>query len=192
MFKKIKKKIVDFDLELALIVAGFDTNGKARLFCIDDGKPQRQDLPGFCAIGSGAVAADYIMTYRGDLHTKTPLRKAIYYALEGKYFGEMAQGVGSRTDMYILKRGQATALDEDEIIEKKLFPLCEKLEPGDIDKKPSVIKTLNELPLKGVPPIRPEKDRKRKAIPKPKGTRVGNLRIEFPIKIGKRTKSKKT
>ncbi len=194
VFNRLRRRIVKFDLRLELIVAGFDSTGQAKLFRVDDDEPQRQDIPGFCAIGSGALAADYIMTYRGELYVETPLRKAIYYVLEGKYFGESAQGVGTRTDVYILRDGmKPLALDEDEVIEKKLFPLCEKLAPGDMDNRPTVIRTLNELPLKGVPLIKVEKEksRKRKPIPKPKPARVGNIKLEIPLQIKKSRKPKK-
>jgi len=190
--KKLRKQVREFDMRVALIVAGFDSKGEAKLFSIDDGVPQRQDVPGFCAIGSGAPPAENIMMYRGELSYKTPLRSALYYAIEGKYFSEAANGVGSRTDMYVLrsKSKVALTLDEDTIIEDILISkLCEKLEPGNLQKQ-KFFDILNEIPLPNVPKLKlSTKPRKRKAIPKPKGTRVGNLRIEFPIKLGKPKKT---
>lgn len=170
LFTRTRRDIRDFNIDLELIVAGFDRNKEARIFSVDrEGNVRRQDLPGFCAIGSGSLAAEYIMMYRGELCNKSLLREAIFYALEGKYFGEQASGVGTRTDMFILRAGKKPIAMDEDYIEDELFPLCYKLEPGELDKHPSAISVLNAIPLKGVRKIEVEKKKKkkRKPIPKP-------------------------
>jgi len=90
--KEISDKLRNQPLEVSLLVVGFDGAGKGHIFSLDDyehrGRSRRQDIPGFHAIGSGAPGAIYMMTYR-EVSSSMPLRLMLYYAIEGKYFGEL-------------------------------------------------------------------------------------------------------
>jgi hypothetical protein len=105
-----------------------------------------QDLPGFHAIGRGSAAAMYMMAYR-EVSSVLPLRLALYYAVEGKYFGEQAGGVGTKTDVLVLRWDKKPFKLTTKVIEGKLFKLCMQLEPRVV-RKPHVDK-LNSLSSPG-------------------------------------------
>lgn len=145
--------ISKYELPIQLLVAGFDGR-RGRVFSIGKhtkGIVSRQDLPGFQAIGSGSTGARYMLYYR-RASLKNPLRQMVYYATEAKYFGELATGVGSRTDLVVIRfRGRNIRFSED-TIENKLIKLCQQLEPRDLTPNP--VKVLNDLrELRGVPRI---------------------------------------
>lgn len=125
-------------LDVSLLIAGFDRSRKGYIFSVDDwdarASAKRHDIPGFHSIGSGSEGAMYMMMYR-SASASMPLRLMLYYALEGKYFGEQASGVGSRTDLYILRSGKAAFKLKEKVLENKLFKLCAKLEPRDLAQK---------------------------------------------------------
>jgi hypothetical protein len=156
-------------LDIELIVAGFDSRNNGRVVRIYKGQPDRQDLLGFCAIGSGGLAAEYILFYRGKLNPKIPLRLAVYYATEGKFFGEKASGVGTRTDVHILKVNTKPYTVDEQEIEEVVFGLCQRLEPRELLTKTNVLR-LNKLHIPGatIIDIKTLKPKKSKPIPKPK------------------------
>jgi 20S proteasome alpha/beta subunit len=127
-----------YRLELELLVAGFDRNGRGHIFSISDydnrGAARRHDIPGFQAIGSGSHGANYMMMYR-SLSPPLPIRWALYLVLEGKYFGELASGVGSRTDLYILRRGKPSIKIKEDTVEDKLIKICQAVEPRSLNQK---------------------------------------------------------
>lgn len=150
IYREIDYKLEQFEFtDLQILVAGFDRSGRAHIFTVtsaDRGVAKRCDIPGFHAIGSGGTGAVFMMYHR-SLSPKTSVREACYYALEAKYFGEQATGVGTSTDMYIVRPdGSSTVLDDEKIIEKKLIPICQRLEPRKLDKKArEVLNSLSEL-----------------------------------------------
>jgi len=181
-YRELAAKISEYELSVKFIIAGFNRDGKAYILSIDGddkrAEPRRHDIPGFCAIGSGAIGAVYMMFYR-DLSPDLKARQALYHVLEAKYFGEQASGVGPRTDMYIA-RPQATVatasgdeaeptvtkVNDDEVIEKRLIKMCKRLlEPRDLTEKD--ITTLNELPELGdLPKLEwKKKDAKKQSAP---------------------------
>ncbi len=178
--RELSAKIDAHELSIQLIVAGFNPNGDAYIVSFDGsdkrGVPRRHDLPGFTAIGSGGIGAVYMMFYR-SLSPKTKAREALYYALEAKYFGEQASGVGASTDMYIARpkatiatagsssdaEPKVTKINDDEIIEKKLIKMCEDLEPRELREKD--VRTLNELPeLEDLPKLEWKPKTKKKVV----------------------------
>jgi len=147
-------------------VAGFD-GGKGYIFSLygdgmKRGIPQRYDIPGFDAIGSGSTAATYMMYYR-DVSPKIPVREAVYYALEAKYFGEQATGVGESTDLFIARPNkELIQLNDEDTIEEKLIPVCYYCLPNLLRTRDYAV--LNSLPeLEGFPEVKkPEKKKKTK------------------------------
>lgn len=125
-------------LGVDFLVAGFDAGKKGYVFTVSDdqgrAKPKRHDIPGFSAIGSGAEGALYIMMYR-KVSAALPLRLALYYTVEGKYFGELASGVGTRTDVLVLRAGKPAFKIQENALEEKIFPLCARLEPSVVFHK---------------------------------------------------------
>jgi 20S proteasome alpha/beta subunit len=140
-------KMAGFKLEVSLLVAGFDSNKKGYIFSVDDdqvrGRPQRQDITGWHAIGSGAGGAMYMMAYRA-LSPSMPLRAVLYYAVEAKYFGEKASGVGVKTDVLIMRSDKESFRIKETTLEDKIFPLCARMEPRSLVDK-NKISVLNEL-----------------------------------------------
>lgn len=159
-FLEMQSRVQSYELSVQILVAGFDPRLRppAKIFTLDPsdkGIPRRHDIPGFASIGSGAVAAEYMMHFR-DVSPKLPVRAAVYYTLEAKYFGEYASGVGLRTDMLVIYHDgvnlKMVEINDENTIEKKLVPMCERLEPSD--PTADDVDILNNLPeLKGLPPL---------------------------------------
>jgi len=130
--------IENHHLDLELLVAGFDRHGQGHIFSVNDydnrGAARRFDIPGFQAIGSGSHGANYMMTYRA-VCPPMPIRWALYLVMEGKYFGELASGVGSRTDLYILRHGKPSIQVKEEAVEDKLIKICQEVEPRSLKQK---------------------------------------------------------
>lgn len=165
---QIQSDIERFSLPIELLVAGFD-GGSAFIFDLmgygdKRGIANRCDIPGFKAIGSGSTVAEFMMYYR-DFSPKEGVREAIYQAMEAKFYGEQASGVGERTDLFVARSGkELIQLNDDETIEKKLIPICRALSPSFIRKRDR--EALNSVEeLKEFPPV---KEPEKKAKPKPK------------------------
>ncbi|SRR6266851_5116389 len=139
-YVRLLTSIQEYELEISLLVAGFDEKGNARLFSIDSdegrGTPQYHDeIPGFHAIGSGGTAANHMMYYRA-LSAKLPARLVALLAYEAKYFGEGGPGVGTRTDLYIWTSGkEPERLDEIFIEDVLVEKFMRKLEPQEIKRR---------------------------------------------------------
>jgi hypothetical protein len=168
-FLELQAKLQGYELSVEILVAGFDPTlmPPAKIFTMassERGVPTRHDLPGFAAIGSGGIAAAYMMYFR-DVKPTLPVRGAVYYALEAKYFGEHASGVGPSTDMVVVHFDgtmvRVIPISDEKTIERKLIPICERLEPPDPTQED--IDILNSLPeLKGFPPIKSKNKNKTK------------------------------
>src|SRR5258708_61306 len=127
----ISDRIAAHRLTLDLLVAGFDTSGDARLLSLDGSemKVARRDSPGFWAIGSGSDAA-MAMLFRRAYGPRLALRKALYYVLEAKYFGEEGSSVGPDTDLSIHRHGKEQIPIKEDTIEELLIPeIVQNLEP---------------------------------------------------------------
>jgi hypothetical protein len=164
-FEHIRKSLDDYSLYIELLVAGFENNVGYLFDLVGSGDKRgiarRWDIPGFQSIGSGATMANFMMLYR-NVSPRTGAREALYYALEAKYYGEQASGVGGRTDLYIARPArELLALNDEETIEEKLIPICQRLEPADLHKKDR--DTLNALPELGGFPLVEEPKKKTKA-----------------------------
>jgi hypothetical protein len=146
-FLEIKAKIEGYQLGVEFLVGGFsDATGYVLSLVprTDGGIVKRHDVPGFYSIGSGATGAGYMLYYR-ELSYKTAARKALYYAMEAKLFGEQAGGVSEGTDVYVATSdGKFISLDEKKTVEKKLVRVWEKLKPRWIQRESADI--LNDIP----------------------------------------------
>jgi len=159
-YEEIQARFGEYELDVTILVAGFDRtlSPPGKIFTMSGehrGIPIRCDIPGFAAVGSGGIGAEYMLFFR-DVSEKIPIRKAVYYALEAKYFGEQATGVGPRTDMLVLQfDGNAmriAPINDEKTIERKLIPICEKLEPQELgNDEVDVLNSLREL--KGLPDL---------------------------------------
>jgi 20S proteasome alpha/beta subunit len=148
LFRDIEQQYSWHHLDSSIIIAGFDNKQNGHVlsaggFGDDKFKVSHYDIPGYTAIGSGAAGALYMMSYK-DVSSKMCAREAAYYALEGKWFGELASGVGSDTDVVIVRPGYDPLKLEPEVFDEKFFPICKRLGPKSISKSEAI--NLNNLP----------------------------------------------
>jgi 20S proteasome alpha/beta subunit len=167
---QIQADIDRFHFMIQFLVVGFD-QGEGCIFGLDGwgerrGIADRWDIPGFQAIGSGSTVAIFILYWR-KMSPKVGAREALYYALEAKYYGEQASGVGPSTDLYIAKPGEELiAVNDEKVVEKKLIPICQALEPKDLRKRDR--ETLNSLSeLSGFGRVKEPSKKRKKKVPVP-------------------------
>jgi hypothetical protein len=168
LYADIEDKLARHELEIELLVVGFDKDGEGHIFFCDSkikrGIPQRRDIIGFHAIGEGSVGADYMMHYR-KCSSQMKIREVLYYAVEAKYFGEFAGTVGLKTDAWIWQSGKdAIQLSDENTIEKKIMVgLCEQLSPRELKSKRhlEVLNRIEELENAGIEkltsPVKPKR-----------------------------------
>jgi len=157
----VANEIQNHFLRVTLLVAGFDGTGQGHIFSISDyenrGIPQRCDIPGYRAIGSGGDGAHYMLAWRAYCPTLS-IREAIYYVSEGKYFGEYASGVGTRTDLFILRFRKPRIRILEKTVDEKLMKLCEQLEPGKLRKKEiAILNSIHGKNMDTIPKLKLEK-----------------------------------
>ena len=128
-YEAARNKIAGFALEIDLLGAGFDKNKRGHIFSVrNPGIATRHNIPGFHAIGSGSDGAIYYLYYRNSGFME-PLDRALYYAYDAKYSGELAVGVGDKTDIYIWKSGKSPKrVGQDS--RKVLRSIAKELVPG--------------------------------------------------------------
>jgi len=168
-YEHVQSRISEYELDVTILVAGFDRTLEpaGKIFTMSGenrGIPIRCDIPGFATIGSGGIGAEYMLFFR-DVSQKLPTRAAVYYALEAKYFGEKASGVGVRTDMFVLRFDgtlmQVVPVNDEKTIERRLIPICERLEPQELTNSDRDV--LNTLPeLKGLPNLPKKREKAKK------------------------------
>jgi hypothetical protein len=127
-FEEIDNELEDFQLEIDLLLAGFDHKGIGHIFTIDGNKGvvSRQDIPGFCSIGAGSIAAQYMMFYRG-LSPIFKTRQALYFIIEAKTFAELAPSVGLKTDLRILRYNKKPLIISENTMRNTLAKIFKKL-----------------------------------------------------------------
>lgn len=163
---KIRDAMEAFEFSLELLVAGFDDQGEGRIFSLTKNScaiGERHDM-GFHAVGSGSDNANFIMTYR-RVAPKMTLREALFYTLEGKYYGELASGVGERTDIVVMRPNEEDLIIHEDNVEILINRICAKVDPRELSD--THILLLNRLPeLDGIAdamPLPSIDERQRKA-----------------------------
>jgi hypothetical protein len=151
-------KMAQHQLDINLLFAGFD-RGQGHVFHLGKstrGVAKRHDIPGFYVIGSGTIGGGYMMYYR-DYSFKMPSRLALYYATEAKYFGELAGGVGTNSDIIVARAGgRVIRLSEESVDDIIIKKLCERLSPRSV--KENHVEALNSIPeLKSLPRLKVRK-----------------------------------
>jgi 20S proteasome alpha/beta subunit len=128
------------NLNAYIILAGFDAEGTSHILSCHGFNgtgqfvTQNHDMLGYWAIGSGAEGAMWMMSYK-DVGPLMELDKVAYYAVEGKYYGELGQGVGECTDLIIVRSRRKALGINTKTVEKVVIPICEKLRPRLLKKK---------------------------------------------------------
>ena len=96
------KKASTFELDLGLLVAGFDEGNDAFVFEVDGNGEVEEEVPsGYGQIGTGAVAA-YHRLLRLKPRKQDTLARAIYNAVDAKHHAEGSRSVGARTDVWVM------------------------------------------------------------------------------------------
>ncbi len=148
---QIRDSIERFEYEMDLLVAGFDDHGEGHIFSVTSearGIAARHDL-GFHAVGSGETNARFIMAHR-RVAPKMVLREALFYALEGKYYGELASGVGLRTDIVVMRPDEDDLLVHEDNVDTLMSKICEQVDPRELMDRH--VRLLNAIPeLEGIP-----------------------------------------
>lgn len=146
---RLETQTANHELGVELLVAGFDPTGGGFIMSVEGDRSRgivRRHDTGFYAIGSGSVNATFILNYR-EASPSIPLREAVYYATEAKFYGEFATGVGIRTDVHVLRANRKDNKLDETTIEEKLMTMCDQLSPADLKRRN--IETLNSLPHLG-------------------------------------------
>ena len=102
-FAKLNEQVRDFDLDLTILVCGFDRQGFPHIFEVGNpGEIAEHDLLGYAAIGSGADMARGILTPRSV--KRLPWREVMYRLCQAKFASETATGVGRITSVLCFSR----------------------------------------------------------------------------------------
>jgi len=98
------------EFEIDFLVAGFDSNGAARIFSIKPpGIEGRHEIQGFWAIGSGCdLAMESLM--RRQYKTFQSLDDQVYLVAEAKFVAEAVLGIGAKTAMAVILKDGSIAL----------------------------------------------------------------------------------
>jgi hypothetical protein len=168
LYLQIDNQMERSQLEITLLVAGFDDSGYGHIFTVHDpGIAVRHNVIGFEAIGSGGVAATSMLFYR-KAAASMPISKALYHVYEAKVSGENAPGVGEETDIWIMSPDQNDKKRADFLYvgsesQKTMRKLWDKVRPREIKNNDLLaFAKLNEI-------VAHEK-KKQPAAPKASGT----------------------
>jgi hypothetical protein len=120
-FSKLFDEISETEIDLQLLIAGFDENKQPSIMAVDMDMRGMPDYMGnFAAIGSGMKSALMMLHWRNVLPT-TPVREGIAYLVEAKLWGETAPSVSEETDVVIMRPDQGDIKMDDDDVEKVLF-----------------------------------------------------------------------
>jgi hypothetical protein len=113
----IDQTMMQFDLQLELLLVGVDASG-AHLYTVHNPghTPRQHDVIGFAAIGSGWIHAMQSMI--GFRHSpNASFKETLYQIYASKRRAEVAPGVGADTDMAVISRAGIQTLTEDQLAE---------------------------------------------------------------------------
>lgn len=142
VFAQIDARIVTYDFNTDLIVAGFfeEEVGPSIITVVNPGVCVDHTILGFWCVGSGSTAAQVSLFNRSYSWSMSP-EEAAFYLLEAKVAAEKATGVGGRTDMHLMRRhGVPVSLGHQTL--GKMNKMREGLQPKDFTEKH--IKSLRE------------------------------------------------
>jgi len=141
IYREIRDRRKAYSLNASVIVAGFDDEGKGHILSCHGYSywdkqfvVQNHDMVGYYAIGSGADGALWMMSYK-DVGPLMRVAKVAYYAVEGKYYGELGAGVGECTDLIVIRHREKALLYNTKLVNAKIIPMCYRNRPRKIKKK---------------------------------------------------------
>lgn len=120
-YARLTDAIESQELDLELLIAGFDDQGRAALMSMEGAEPSIPERrTGYWAIGSGAPNAMTFLTWR-RASTTTPVRAALAHVVEAKYYGELAPGNSEETDVILMQADKADIRINEKDVEDVLF-----------------------------------------------------------------------
>jgi hypothetical protein len=140
IYNDLRERRLRHTLKAEIIVAGFDEQGVGHILSCngfvgpDQFVPANHDTAGYFAIGSGARGAMWMMSYR-DVGPQMKRRDVAYYAVEGKYYGELGSDVHESTDLVIIRPNEKAFCVSTLVVDEAIIPICRKLRPGKLNKK---------------------------------------------------------
>lgn len=109
----IDQTLSQYKLDVVFIVAGINPDGLAKIYEVDPpGISGEFDI--FCATGSGNSHATNSL-YARNFSSSLSSEEALYLVFEAKTRSEVAPGVGAKTDLYLVKKGNTKILTEEEL-----------------------------------------------------------------------------
>jgi len=114
MFNELCDQIAEVELSMDFLLVGFDDAGEPHIFHIDGSHaPANYGDVGFCAIGSGAPAAQAALAFqveRANLGAHLAWPRAVYAVCDAKFRAEYASDVGHQTFLAIYERAEEIQL----------------------------------------------------------------------------------
>jgi 20S proteasome alpha/beta subunit len=123
----LAQEILEFDLNLEVLVAGVDHDGAHIYRITNPGVELCFDSIGFHAVGSGEEHALANLIAR-EHNTDENSVDCLLHVVEAKKIGEKASGVGEKTDLFVINSKGITRLEEDKV--KTLVRLTELRQKG--------------------------------------------------------------
>jgi hypothetical protein len=128
-YANIDAQIAYFDFEADLIIAGFgDEMGPTILTVTNPGICTDHTKLGFWCVGSGSPAAQMSLFARSYSWLATP-EAAAYSLLEAKINAEHAVGVGTTTDIHLIRKGASQTVQIQPSTMKVMRDMYEELKP---------------------------------------------------------------
>lgn len=130
----IDQSLSQYKLDIVLIVAGINPDGEAKIYEVDPPGISGEFDP-FCTTGIGnshATNSLYARNYSFTLSTE----EVLYLVFEAKTRSEVAPGVGSKTDLYLVTKDSVKVFTDDELKSyKTLYEQVMKEEQELLKKK---------------------------------------------------------
>lgn len=134
-----------YDYGLSVLIAGVDNSG-AHIYRIDNpAHMEVYDAIGHCSIGSGELHA--ISTFvANDYKMDLDLNHVVALTYQAKKLSEKAQGVGEKSDIYVISKDGYKQLSKDDI--NKLDVIFEKQSKKDENIIKEIENEISSLKLK--------------------------------------------
>ena len=149
IYREIDLKLEQHEFsDLEILVGGFDQSGKAHVFAITSA------LRGIAEeVRHSRLPCYWKWQHRSNLHDVQPEVKPVRPQRERHSIMRLRLNISANKPLasaqaqiciFVEPDGSLTVLDDEKTIEKKLIPICQRLEPRKIDK--NARESSNELP----------------------------------------------
>lgn len=115
--------VINFKMSGQMLLVGTDRLG-AHVYTLDDSSLSRHDDAGFSTVGSGWHSASIILARR-PYKKSVSIAEAVCAVFEAKRLSESVYGVGSNTDVAVLRQGHNLAFLSDDAV-TELEDICQR------------------------------------------------------------------